>query len=118
MKALLERGLYGGPPPEPQTRIQQNPTLLFSWWCTIFALAIILTRCCGRMVRNNQMFREDKIMLGSIIPLLIRMALVHVIMLWGTNNIDTSGGLSDIDIRHREIGSKLVLAARIFYAML
>lgn len=54
-------------------------------------------------------------MLYSIIPLLIRMGLVHVVLIWGTNNT-TTDGLSAMEIRHRETGSKLVLAARIFYA--
>jgi hypothetical protein len=114
---LLPRGLYSNSPPEPRTREQNRPTLLFSWWCTCFALAIIFVRLVGRMVRNNQLFKEDKIMFASVIPLLARMGLVHVILLWGTNNVDTSKGLNDNDIHHRAIGSKLVLAARIFYAM-
>jgi hypothetical protein len=57
-------------------------------------------------------------MLLSIIPLLARMGLVHVILIWGTNNVDVSKGLTDIQIYHRMIGSKLVLASRICYAML
>jgi hypothetical protein len=69
------------------------------------------------MVRNNQLFKEDKIMFASIVPLLTRMALVHVILIWGTNNVDTSNGLNALDIEHRSTGSRLVLAARIFYAM-
>ena len=54
-------------------------------------------------------------MAASIIPLMIRMALVHVILIWGTNNT-VSDALSAIDVQHRAIGSKLVLASRIFYA--
>jgi hypothetical protein len=104
--------------PEKSTKIQNNPTLLFSWWCTGFALAFILVRLCGRMVRNNQLFKEDKIMLLSVIPLFIRMGLIHVVLIWGTNNVDLSEGLTDLEIEHRMIGSKLVLPARIFYAML
>jgi hypothetical protein len=104
--------------PEKTTKIQNNPTLLFSWWCTGFALAAIAVRLCGRMVRNNQLFNEDKIMFASIIPLFIRMGLIHVVLLWGTNNVDLSEGLTDLEIEHRIIGSKLVLPARIFYAML
>ena len=60
---------------------------------------------------------EDRIMAWSIIPLLGRMAFVHVVLRWGTNNAITTG-LSPEDIYHREIGSKLVLAARILYAAL
>ena len=60
---------------------------------------------------------EDRIMFWSIIPLVGRMAFVHLVLRWGTNNAITTG-LSAEDIHHREIGSKLVLAARIFYAAL
>jgi len=53
----------------------------------------------------------------SMIPLLIRMALIHPVLLWGNNNVVTTG-LSAEDIYHRSIGSRLVLGARIFYALL
>lgn len=107
---------YSSPPP-PRTRIQDNPTLLVSWWCTAFALAIILVRLSGRFVRTERLFKEDKIMALSIIPLLARMGLVHVVLIWGTNNA-ASQGLTPLEIRHREIGSRLVLVSRIMYAML
>jgi hypothetical protein len=114
---LVRRGLYGPPPPGPQSELQRHPTLLFSWFCTLSALAIILARVWGRLIRNNELFAEDKVMVWSILPLVIRMAFIHVVLLWGTNNVDLSVGLSEEDIYHRSIGSRLVLAARIFYAM-
>ena len=111
---LLPR-LYDNQPPPPQTKAQWNPTLLVSWWCTGFALAAILVRVCGRYVRTEKLFPEDKIACLSIIPLMGRMALVHVILIWGTNNTTTQG-MTPLEIRHREIGSKLILAERILYA--
>lgn len=54
----------------------------------------------------------------SIIPLVVRMSFVHVVLIWGTNNVNVSTLTNPTKIRHREIGSQLVLAARIFYAML
>jgi hypothetical protein len=114
---ILPRGLYSSSPPDPRSREQNNPTLLFSWWCTCFSLAVVAVRLVGRMVRNNQLFKEDKIMFFALVPLLIRMALVHMILIWGTNNVDTSKGMSELEEYHRSIGSRLVLAARIFYAM-
>ena len=53
----------------------------------------------------------------SLIPLLARMGLVHLLLLWGTNNVTTEG-LTARDVHYREIGSRLVLASRIMYAML
>ena len=56
-------------------------------------------------------------MFSSVIPLLIRAGLIHVVLLYGTNNV-TTDGLTQQDVMERETGAKIVLAARIFYAML
>ena len=114
---LISRGLYSLPP-VPQDATTNNPSLLVSWWCTIFALVIIIVRLCGRWIRTEKLFLEDKIMALSIIPLMARMGCVHVVLKWGTNNALLTDDLSDVQIWHREIGSKLVLPARIFYAAL
>lgn len=114
--AMVVRSLYQSEPPDLQTKEDMNPTLLVSWWCTGFALVVILIRVCGRYVRTEKLFREDWIMFGSIAPLLIRMGLVHVVLIWGTNNTKTVG-LTNIEIEHRSTGSKIVLASRIFYAL-
>ena len=113
---LLERQWYSTPPPAKDA-VADNPTLLVSWWCTGFALAIILVRIAGRYIRAERLFREDQVMALSIIPLLARMALVHLVLKWGTNNTTTTG-LAPLEVQHREIGSKLVLASRIMYAAL
>lgn len=55
-------------------------------------------------------------MAASMIPLFIRMALIHVVLTHGTNNV-ISAGLSEAQIESHELGSKYVLAARIFFAM-
>ena len=74
-------------------------------------------------------------MVGSIIPLGIRIGLVHMVLTWGTNNISLDGfdeyripqlGTEkeyikwdlDEEIRRRENGSKLVLGARVVYVAL
>lgn len=112
---LLPRHLYSSPPP-PRDSQQDHPTLLVSWWCTGFAVALILVRIAGRYVRTERLFREDQIMALSLIPLLARMGLVHLVLLWGTNNTTTEG-MTARDIYYREIGSRLVLVSRIMYAM-
>ena len=116
-KMIARRRIYSNEPPAAHSREDDNPTLLISWWCTAFALTIILVRIFGRKIRTDKLFREDWVMALSILPLLIRMSLVHVILLWGTNNAQTQG-LTETEIYHREIGSRLVLASRIFYALL
>jgi len=115
---LIPRTLFNTSPPGPRTSIANNPTLLYSWWCTIASIVIIALRLAGRYIRNERLFREDQIMAWSIVPLLARMACVHVVLIYGTNNVDVSNLSNPVKIRHREIGSQLVLAARIFYALL
>jgi hypothetical protein len=95
-----------------------NPTLLYSWWCTVFSAVIIGVRLSGRYIRNERLFREDKIMALSIIPLFARMGFVHVVLIWGTNNVNVTNLTDPLIIRRREIGSQMVLASRIFYALL
>ena len=114
--SLQSRSLYSIPP-NAQTKVGRNPALLVSWWCTVFALVIILVRLAGRYIRTERLFREDKMMALSIVPLLIRMGLVHCILLWGTNNANLAG-MTENELYHRQLGSKLVLAARISYAAL
>lgn len=54
----------------------------------------------------------------ALVPLFVRMGFVHVVLIYGTNNVATVGvDYTEEEIRHRQIGSKLVLAARIFYAL-
>lgn len=101
--------------PDTQTFRDTKPTLLVSWWCTAYALAVILLRFCGRYVRAEKVFLEDGVMVFAIVPLLIRMAFIHVVLVYGTNNTQTDG-LSEKSIHNREIGSQLVLTSRIFYA--
>lgn len=116
MPLLVPRDLDYNPPPA-RTAIQDNPSLLVSWWVTIFSLTIILFRLGGRWIRTERLFLEDKIMALSIIPLLVRMGFTHLVLRNGTNNTVTAG-LSAADIANREYGSQMVLGARIFYAML
>jgi len=105
-------------PPSYRKPIANFPTLLFSWWCVCFSAVVIIVRLAGRKIRSNVLFREDWIMLLALIPLFARMAFIHVVLLWDTNNVQVAGQhLTPTEIYHRSMGSKLVLPARIFYAM-
>jgi len=119
MSSILEsRAIWSSTPPDRRTRLADHPTLLYSWWATCFAAVVILTRLCGRKTRSNKLFREDWIMFLALVPLFARMACVHIVLVYGTNNVTTNGvDYTAQEIRNRELGSKLVLAARIFYAL-
>jgi hypothetical protein len=107
---------YSAPPPiRPFS--EDKPTLLVCWWTTAFCTTFILLRITGRLVRVEKLFLEDKLAAAALFPLFVRMALVHVILLYGTNNVDFEGLSPTAEqLRRRAIGSQLVLASRIFYA--
>jgi hypothetical protein len=112
----MERRFDTSPPPL-RTALDDHSTLLVTWWCSSFAAVIILFRVAGRYVRTERLFREDKVMFWSLIPLMARMGVIHVVLVYGTNNTETKG-LTQGEVDQREIGSRLVLLARMLYAAL
>jgi len=108
--------LYTDPPPL-RSFVHDKPTLLVCWWTTIFCAVIILIRITGRFVRTERLFKEDKTAALALVPLFMRIACVHYILLYGTNNAQLQGvPLSEDDIRRKSIASGLVLFSRILYA--
>ncbi|KAK4069447.1 hypothetical protein Trihar35433_6026 [Trichoderma harzianum] len=108
--------LYSSAPPE-RPFSDAKPTLLVAWWITLFCTCLILLRLSGRYIRVEKLFIEDKITALALLPLYLRIACTHVVLLYGTNNIQLDGlTLSSKEIDHRVIASKVVLAGRIFNA--
>ncbi|KAL2163224.1 hypothetical protein VTH06DRAFT_5280 [Thermothelomyces fergusii] len=107
-------GFYS-PAPPARPFSEDKPTLLISWWITSMCAVVVVLRLVGRYVRVERLFREDKIAAAALVPLFVRMALVHPVLLFGTNNvfIDETHPPTDAEINRRSIGSRLVLAARI-----
>ncbi|QSZ29514.1 hypothetical protein DSL72_004028 [Monilinia vaccinii-corymbosi] len=103
---------YATEAPDQRAWIDTKPTFIVSWWCTCFSIVIILFRNFGRYVRTEKIYLEDGIMMLAITPLLLRMAFVHVILMFGTNN-SLALGLTSEDVRKRRIGSQLVLFSRV-----
>ncbi|KAM0263177.1 hypothetical protein ACHAQJ_001332 [Trichoderma viride] len=107
---------YSSAPPE-RPFSDAKPTLLVAWWATLFCTCLILLRLSGRYIRVEKLFIEDKITALALLPLYLRIACTHIVLLYGTNNIQLAGvELSLEEIEHRIIGSKVVLAGRIFHA--
>jgi hypothetical protein len=108
------------PAPPARPFSEDKPTLLVCWWITIFCATFILLRVTGRLVRVERLFREDTISAAALFPLFVRMGLVHVVLLYGTNNVDLSGidgiAFSEGELQRRSIGSRVVLLSRIFDA--
>ncbi|UNI21588.1 hypothetical protein JDV02_007563 [Purpureocillium takamizusanense] len=96
---------------------RDKPTLLVCWWATSFCALMILLRIAGRFIRTERLFLEDRIAALALIPLIMRMACVHFILIFGTNNADfTNVDLTDTQIHQKSVASGLVLASRFFYA--
>ncbi|KAI0509256.1 GPCR protein, PTH11-type [Xylaria bambusicola] len=106
--------LYSSPPPLHNAD-DDKPTLLVCWWITLFCATIILLRVAGRFIRSEKLFREDRTVTYAVIPLFIRMGLVHLVLLWGTNNAEFTWPLTETEKRHKSIASGLVIASRILY---
>ncbi|CAG8980897.1 hypothetical protein HYALB_00012941 [Hymenoscyphus albidus] len=107
-------GIYS-PPPPLRSFHDDKATLLVCWWCTLFAAVIILFRVCGRYIRTERLFKEDWLAFACLIPLFCRMGVVHVILIFGTNNSEIAD-FSEHAIHRRVIGSRLVLVSRLLYA--
>ncbi|OIW22836.1 hypothetical protein CONLIGDRAFT_151026 [Coniochaeta ligniaria NRRL 30616] len=108
------------PAPSARPFSEDKPTLLVCWWITAFCATFILLRVTGRLIRVEKLFREDTVAAAALFPLFVRMALVHVVLLYGTNNVDLDGingiAFSERELERRSIGSRLVLLSRIFDA--
>ncbi|KAK4101140.1 hypothetical protein N658DRAFT_486193 [Parathielavia hyrcaniae] len=109
-------GLYSSPPPA-RPFSEDKATLLTSWWITAMCAVVIILRLIGRYIRVEMLFVEDRIAALALIPLLLRMAFVHPILVYGTNNVllDDPLQLSSTKIDHRSIASRLVLVSRILH---
>jgi hypothetical protein len=110
-------GLYT-PAPAARPFSEDKATLLTSWWITAMCAVIIVLRLIGRYIRVEKLFGEDKTAAIVLIPLLARMAFVHPVLLYGTNNVllDDTLQFTSIETHHRAIASRLVLVSRIFHA--
>lgn len=105
------------PAPEDLPWAYVKPTVLVCWWATLFSTIIILLRVAGRFIRSEMLFAEDKMAFLCLFPMYARMGCVHVILVYGTNNIDFTGrDLGKAELQRRAVASGLVLASRIFYS--
>ncbi|CAI6090017.1 unnamed protein product [Clonostachys chloroleuca] len=108
--------LYSEPPSLREFKYDK-PTLLVCWWATALCTCTIFFRVTGRFIRTERLFKSDRISALALVPLYLRMACVHYILLYGTNNSDFDGvHLSEEEINRKQVASGLVLLSRISYA--
>ncbi|KAF8473601.1 hypothetical protein BDZ91DRAFT_652098, partial [Kalaharituber pfeilii] len=96
-----------------------RPTLAITYSCSLLSLGLIAIRLiCRRMRGEKYLSFPDDVWMGfSVLPLLIRLGIVHMVLMYGTNAVspDRLATLTEDDIRQRAFGSKLVLVSRIAY---
>ena len=94
-------------------------TLVIMWVFTWLAMALMALRLVMRKVRGQKFDPSDKITMLCMFFLIGRCAMIHVVLIWGSNNVTKTFRESHVfgarEIYEREVGSKLTLVNRTFY---
>lgn len=94
--------------------------LATSYVASILTVVLVFVRLIWRYRRGERMYPDDIWMGVSLGPLLIRLGLIHMVLVYGTNNINYDEvdllGMNPVQVQRRVIGSKLILLTRITYA--
>ncbi|KIN08869.1 hypothetical protein OIDMADRAFT_108191 [Oidiodendron maius Zn] len=94
-------------------------TMIIMWVFTWIAMAIMALRLIMRKIRGQKFDTSDKLTLLCIFFLVARCAIIHVVLLWGNNNVDEAFRAHHVfgatEIYQREVGGKLTLVDRLFY---
>ncbi|KAK2049400.1 hypothetical protein LZ31DRAFT_457227 [Colletotrichum somersetense] len=96
-----------------------DPTLLIHWLFSCLALSIMIVRVVWKKIAKQEFNIGDWLTLAAIVCVMTRLGLVHVVLIWGTNNVSASlrktHTFTDEEIYRREIGSILSIVNRVFY---
>jgi hypothetical protein len=94
-------------------------TLAIMWVFTWVAMALMATRLLLRKLRYQKFDASDKLTMLAMFFLAGRCAVIHVVLIWGSNNVSQGFRehhlFSTEEIYRREVGSKLTLVNRTFY---
>ncbi|KAI9815106.1 MAG: hypothetical protein M1827_002949 [Pycnora praestabilis] len=96
-----------------------DQVLVTVWACTWSAMVIMVFRLGFRKFREEKFKGSDYMTMGAMFCLITRLALIHVVLVWGTNNVtkefrDTHHFTTG-ELYRREVGSKLTIINRVFY---
>ncbi|KAH8689480.1 hypothetical protein BGW36DRAFT_308633 [Talaromyces proteolyticus] len=94
-------------------------TLIIHWIFSIIAIGLIVLRLFAKRYINYKFTLGDYLAIGAMFCVLVRLPIIHVVLIWGTNNMPDSYRQSHLftstEIYQRETGSKLILTDRVFY---
>jgi hypothetical protein len=95
--------------------------LIILWFLTGAAVAVMILRLFLRLRRKQQLELGDFFTTTAIVSILLRGAVIHVALVWGTNSIPAATRKAMIFtpkvIYRLEIGSKLTIVNRVFYTV-
>jgi hypothetical protein len=95
--------------------------LLILWVLTGAAVVIMILRLALRKYRKQSLELGDYLTMAALISLLLRGAVIHVALVWGTNSISAADGaqvhFTPQEIYRLEVGSKLTIVNRAFYTV-
>lgn len=96
-----------------------DPTLLIHWLFSILALIVMGVRLLWRKIARQPFNTGDYLTMAACLCCMVRLALIHVVLTWGTNNVPAAVRKTKIftedELYRREIGSKFAIANRVFY---
>ncbi|KAA8912987.1 hypothetical protein FN846DRAFT_903128 [Sphaerosporella brunnea] len=112
--------VWSGTQEGQQREALDHAALITLWACTFVALALILTRIIWRFRRREDFPAEDIWMVSSILPLLLRLAFIHISLYLLTTYFDRKKYLEQFmtgdEIWDRALGSRMILPGRLCYA--
>lgn len=98
---------------------EAKETLIIMWVFTWLAVALMALRLVMRKVRGQNFDASDKLTMLCMFFLVGRCAMIHVVLIWGSNNVTQAFRKHHVfgaqEIYQREVGSKLTLVNRTFY---
>jgi hypothetical protein len=94
-------------------------TLYILYIFTGLAIFLMVFRVILRRVRGQQWNLSDYLTIVCMFCLLARTSMIHVVLVWGTNNVPRVyrrfHTFTEKEIYQRETGSKLLLVSRTMY---
>lgn len=94
-------------------------TIIILYVFTWLAMGLMVARLVLRRYRGQTWDPSDYITMICMACLLARMSFVHVVLVWGSNNVTAAYRQKHVfgqrEIYERTVGSKLTLVNRVFY---
>jgi hypothetical protein len=100
---------------------EDETELVILWFLTGAAVTIMVLRLFLKQHRQQGMSLGEYFTIAAIVSILLRGAVIHVSLVWGTNSI-TAAARKTIKftpqvIYQHEVGSKLTIVNRVFYTV-